>query len=119
VEGNAVPEPVLISIAAALASRTVLGLYKLVKAKFADDDLATAALEAAEGAADDSPEVLELSDKLAGAGKADPEFDQRLRAEWQRAAVSAESGGVVNDISGDVKGNVLQARDIHGDITFR
>lgn len=114
------PEPALISIAAALASRTVIGLYKLVKEKFADDHLATAALEAAEGAAGDSPEVRELSEKLAGAESADPEFAERLRAEWERAggALHAESGGVINDVSGDVQGNVLQARDIHGDISF-
>jgi hypothetical protein len=112
-----VPEPVLISIAAALASRTVVGLYKLVKEKFADDHVATAALEAAEGAAGDSPQVRELSEKLAGAERADPEFAQRLHAEWERG-LHAETGGVVNEVSGDVQGNVLQAKDIHGDITF-
>jgi hypothetical protein len=120
VRGILVPEPVLISIAAALASRTVIGLYKLVKAKFADDDVATAALEAAEGAAGDSPEVRQLSEKLAGVEAADPEFAERLRTEWERASSSlrAKSGGVINEISGESKGNVLQARDIHGDVKF-
>jgi hypothetical protein len=120
VEGIAVPEPVLISMAAALASRTVIGLYQLVKEKFAGDHLATAALEAVEGAVGDSPEVRELSEKLASAEAADPEFARRLRTEWEHAGGNphAESGGVINDVSGDVQGNVLQARDIHGDITF-
>jgi hypothetical protein len=115
-----VPEPILISIAAALASRTVIGLYQLVKEKFADDPSATAILEAAEGAGGDSPEVHELGAKLASMEAVDSEFAQRLRVEWERSGgdLHAESGGVVNDISGEVRGNVLQARDIHGDITF-
>jgi hypothetical protein len=50
-----IPEPVLISIAATLAGRSVVGLYKLVKKKFSDDPEATAVLEAAEGAAEDTP----------------------------------------------------------------
>jgi hypothetical protein len=57
---------------------------------------------------------------LAGAEAADPEFAQRLRTEWERFGgdLHGESDGVVNNISGEVRGNVLQARDIHGDITF-
>jgi hypothetical protein len=51
---------------------------------------------------------------LAGAESADPEFAERPRAEGEHA----ESGGVVNDVSGDVRGNVVQAREIHGDISF-
>jgi hypothetical protein len=107
------PEPVLISIAAALASRSIVGLYKLVKAKFAHDPEATAVLEAAEGAGDGSPEVKQLQDRLTAARDTDPVFAEQLRREWERG-----SGGVVNTISGTVSGKVVQARDIHGDISF-
>jgi len=114
------PEPVLISIAAALASRTVVGLYKLVKAKFADDPEATAVLEAAEGAAEDSPAVGKLRDKLAKAEAEDAEFAQKLREEWKLSAGAqhAESGGIVNSVTGTVSGKVVQARDVQGGISL-
>jgi hypothetical protein len=115
-----VPEPVLVSIAAALAGRAVISLYQLVKDKFAGDETATAALEAAEGAAEDSPQVAELEQALERAESTDPEFGERLREEWARVAVQqhAETGGVVNQVTGNVSGKVLQARDIQGGVSF-
>ncbi|MGW3994186.1 hypothetical protein [Amycolatopsis sp. NPDC004772] len=96
-----------------------MGLYNLIKAKFADDPDASAVLSAAEGAAEDSPQVRELAETLAAKQAADPAFGEQLRAEWERAAGQhAESGGVANRISGSVGGNVVQARDIGGDISF-
>ena len=114
------PEPVLVSVAAAAAGRVVVGLYDLIKTKFAGDPAASAVLAAAEGTAQDSPQVRELAEALEAEQAADPAFGERLRAEWERAADGqrAESGGVANRISGSVGGNVLQARDIEGDITF-
>ncbi|WP_181777449.1 hypothetical protein [Amycolatopsis pittospori] len=113
------PEPVLISLAAALAARSVIGLYKLVKDKFSDDPEATAVLEAAEGAAEDSSEVRALATRLSTAEAEDPAFAERLRREWDRTAGHrAETGGVVNTVSGTVSGKVVQARDVHGDISF-
>jgi hypothetical protein len=115
-----VPEPVLVSVAAAAAGRVVVGLYDLIKTKFAGDPAASAVLAAAEGTAQDSPQVRALAEVLEAEQAADPAFGERLRAEWERAADGqrAESGGVTNRISGSVGGNVLQARDIEGDITF-
>ncbi|MGV9359109.1 MULTISPECIES: hypothetical protein [unclassified Amycolatopsis] len=96
-----------------------MGLYNLIKAKFADDPDASAVLTAAEGAAQDSPQVRELAETLEAKQAADPAFGEQLRAEWERAAgQQAESGGVANRISGSVGGNVVQARDIGGDISF-
>ena len=114
------PEPVLVSIAAAVAGRAVIGLYNLVKAKFAGDPEASAVLEAAEGAAEDSPQVRELAAKLQAKQAEDPVFDKEVRAEWERVSIEqrAESGGVTNQISGQVSGKVVQARDIQGDIKF-
>ncbi|WP_244210666.1 hypothetical protein [Amycolatopsis kentuckyensis] len=108
------------SVAAAAAGRAVVGLYNLIKAKFADDPDAAAVLTAAEGAAEDSPQVRELAEALEAKQAADPAFGEQLRAEWEQAAggQQAESGGVTNQVSGRVGGNVVQARDIGGDITF-
>ena len=120
VERTAVPEPVLVSIAAAVAGRAVASLYQLIKAKFADDPDASAVLEAAEGAAAESKEVGELAAALEKEEGADPAFGEQLREEWDRVAVeqNAGSGGLANQVSGQVGGNVVQARDIHGGISF-
>lgn len=112
------PEPLLVSVAAAAAGRAVVGLYTLIKAKFADDPDASAVLAAAEGAAEDSPQVRELAEALEAKQAADPAFGEQLRAEWAAAGQQAESGGVANRISGSVGGNVVQARDIGGDVSF-
>ncbi|GAB3005174.1 hypothetical protein [Saccharothrix stipae] len=109
------PEPMLVSIAASLATRAVAGLYELVRAKFADDPAATAALTAAEGAAEDSPQVRDLSEALERTVEADPGFGSELRAHH---AVT-QSGRVSNQISGTVHGNVLQAGDIQGGVSFK
>jgi hypothetical protein len=111
-----VPDPILVSIAAALAAKSATSLYELVKRKFAGRAGAEKALEAATGAAPDSPEVAALSTHLADAEEADPGFATELRATWQQ--VSADRGGVVNQISGNVSGKVVQARDVEGGISF-
>ncbi|WP_326946916.1 hypothetical protein OG439_47745 [Amycolatopsis sp. NBC_01307] len=112
------PEPILVSIAAAAAGRAVAGLYKLIRKQFADDPVATAVLEAAEGTAEDSTEVRDLSIALEGAEATDPDFGERLRTLWQAEVTqNAEDNGVANQISGTVHGNVVQARSV-GDITF-
>jgi hypothetical protein len=108
-----VPEPILVSIAAALAAKTTTSLYELVKGKFAGREEAEAALEAADGASPDSPEVAALAAQL---DTEDPEFGEELRRTWQQT--TASQGGVVNQITGNVSGKVVQARDITGDIKF-
>ncbi|WP_033438412.1 hypothetical protein [Saccharothrix sp. NRRL B-16314] len=111
-------EPLLLSIAASLASRAVAGLYELVRAKFADDPVATAALTAADGAPADSPEVRALGEVLERTAEADPEFGARLRAH----TTVTQTGRVNNQISAPLQGGtvqVVQAGDIKGDITFR
>lgn len=111
-----VPEPILVSIAAALAARSATSLYDLVKRRFAGKREATAALEAAEGAGEDSPEVATLAAHLADAEAEEPAFGVELRQTWQR--VDPDHGAVVNQIHGNVTGKVVQARDIDGNITF-
>jgi hypothetical protein len=111
-------EPVLLPIAASLASRAVAGLYELVRAKFADDPVATAALTAAEGAPEDSPQVKALGEVLERTVEADPEFGAALRGH----TTVTQTGRVNNQISGSLGSKVVQvvqAGDIKGDITFR
>ncbi|WP_216212474.1 hypothetical protein [Amycolatopsis aidingensis] len=116
-------EPILISIAAALAGKAATGLYDLVRRQFAGDPAATAELEAAaevpEGDTEQAP-IQALAERLEAAERADPEFSSALRAEWDRINVSqqAQDEGVTNQVSGTVQGNVIQGRDFHGDIRF-
>ncbi|PRY36410.1 hypothetical protein [Umezawaea tangerina] len=58
------PEPVLLSIATAVVTKAVAGLYQLVRTKLAGDPAAIAVLEAAETAGAGSPEVAELGSAL-------------------------------------------------------
>ncbi len=110
------PEPILVSIAAALAAKSMTSLYDLVKRKFAGHEEATKALEAASGAAPGSPEVAAVAGHLETASGEDPGFAAELRNTWQQ--VTAERGGVVNQVHGTVTGKVVQARDIEGGVTF-
>ena len=114
------PDPILVSIAAALAGKGVTGLYDLVKKKFAGSSQATRTLDDAEGSPPDSPEVHVLSEELARAESSDPQFAADLRAIWGRVSTQqrADNSGVVNGITGTVSGNVLQARDIEGGVSF-
>lgn len=114
------PDPILVSIAAALAGKGATGLYDLVKKKFAGSPQALGCLDGAEGSPPDSPEVHALSEELAKAESLDPQFTADLRAIWGRVSTRqrADHGGVVNGITGTVGGNVLQARDIEGGVSF-
>ena len=70
--------------------------------------------------AEDSPAVGKLRDKLAKAEAEDAEFAQKLREEWKLSAGTqhAESGGIVNSVTGTVSGKVVQARDVQGGISL-
>jgi hypothetical protein len=49
----------------------------------------------------------------------DPAFGAEFQARWERTnATVAGPDGVANSISGDVSGPVVQARDVHGGISF-
>jgi hypothetical protein len=110
------PEPILVSIAAAIAAKSATSLYDLVKRKFGGRKDAELALTAAEGAGPESTEVAALATHLAEAEAEDPAFATELRNTWQ--LVSAREGGVVNQITGNVSGKVVQARDIEGGVSF-
>ncbi|MEH0972810.1 hypothetical protein V6U77_16960 [Micromonospora sp. CPCC 205546] len=50
----------------------------------------------------------------------DPAFGAEFRARFAQveATVAANQGNVTNTVSEDVSGSVVQARDVHGDISF-
>jgi hypothetical protein len=114
------PEPVLISIAAALAGKSVAAVYELVKNKFAQRREAQAALEAAQGASSNSAKVAALATELERAETADPDFSKQLRAAWNERGIQQDldHGSVSNISIGTVTGSQIQAKDIHGNITF-
>ncbi len=60
----------------------------------------------------DSPEVGVLAEALAEGVADDAEFGEELRRVW------ADRPTVHNEISGDVHGRVMQAGEVHGNITF-
>ncbi len=67
----------------------------------------------------DPDSINALARALVADASRDPQAAVQLR-HWLAAAerAFAHDENVVNTITGDVHGNVLQARDIHGDITF-
>jgi hypothetical protein len=124
-------EDVLASIALMVATKATEGLSeagraafaalaRLVKRRFQGSGSAQAALTEAEADPADSTRLESLREELAQAAADDPAFDHQLRRLWQDLALhlEASAGGVVNNLSGPVGGNVVQARDIQGGISF-
>ena len=113
------PEAVLVEIAAALAAKAAESLYDFVKDRFKGRKKALAVLEAADGAAPESPLVLALADELETAGDYDPAFAEQLRTQWaaiQSGATAAGAGSVANSVSGTVHGSVFQVGNMNGSI---
>lgn len=113
------PEPILISIAAALAGKAATSLYDVVRAKFARNKDALTDLEKALENRDD-PELVEvLAQRLEQAESEDVDFKKELRGEWERFTASqrADHGSTATQINGDV-GKFVQAHDVHGDINL-
>jgi hypothetical protein len=121
VQEDDVPEAVLVEIAAALAAKAAGSLYDFVKDRFKGRKKALAVLEAADGTAPESSQVLALADELQTAGDYDRAFAEQLLAQWaalQSGATVVDVGSVTNSVSGTVHGPVVQARDIQGNITL-
>lgn len=124
-------DPVLTAVASALAGKAaqafasggrnaLAALYQLVRDRFSTRRKATRVLERA---VDDPAEgnLRALAEELQQLAAYDPEFAAQMQELWGQASVEqqhAESGGVINEISGTVGGHTLQARDIHGDVSF-
>lgn len=114
------PEPILVAISAALAGKAITSLYDFVRTKFAARKEATAALEAAQGAAPGSAEVQALATELEKAEAADPEFGTQLREQFKAATQQQASHGITN-LTLNATGNdskFLQAQNIQGNVSF-
>ena len=95
-------------------------LVSLVRRGFAHRPSAEAALGAAQDNPDDPRRIETLRYELEGVAADDPEFAAKLLAAWHDVQVhlNARDSGVINQIVGAVDGNVVQARDVHGGISF-
>lgn len=118
-------DPVTVAIAAAVAGKLAEGisdagrtalaaLTRLVRRKMRGDPDGSAALEAAAARPDDAALVARLAAALDEECARDAAFRAELTILW----TAARDGGVANTIKGSVHGPVVQARDVHGGITF-
>ncbi|GAA4849621.1 hypothetical protein GCM10025787_35710 [Saccharopolyspora rosea] len=123
-------DPFLDSLATALAGQlaTALGtagkqavskVRELVRRRSQRDPETVAALEAAEQPSAGPEQVTALAERLDRACAEDPEFAEQLRAEGASVhrMISASGNAVVNENHGNVD-KLIQAREIHGGITF-
>jgi hypothetical protein len=121
-------QELLTTIAFTLATKTAEGLAaggraafeslaRLVQNRFAGRASAQAALAESENdpAADGRIEVLRRA--LAEVVADNPAFEAELRDRWLALAPHV-GGNVINSVSGTVEGTVVQARDVHGGISF-
>ena len=124
-------DPTMTAVAAAVAgkltetltagAKIALGkLVNLVKQRFAGDDAAQHALTEAEKAPDNADQVTELAKQIERLAAEDPKFAEQLRDAWSQTSVQlhAETGGIVNEVSGNAAGHLVQARDIEGGVSF-
>ncbi|MBT8227007.1 MAG: hypothetical protein HKP61_21035 [Dactylosporangium sp.] len=124
-------EDILTAVALAMAAKAVEGLTeggraafaaltRLVRGRFQRRASAQAALADAETGPPDEARVQSLRDELAQAAAEDPEFDRELRRLWRDVSPrpTANTGGVINTVAGSIAGNAVQARDVHGGISF-
>ncbi|RSM56773.1 hypothetical protein DMB66_32985 [Actinoplanes sp. ATCC 53533] len=126
-------EDILGAVALALATGAANGLTEagraafaaltgLVRRRFQGRESAQAVLAEVETEAKtaDYTRVQALRDELARTVADDPAFDEQLRRHWAdlRPHLTVDTGGVVNNLSSSVGGNVVQARDVHGGISF-
>ena len=124
-------EPILTAVALTLATKTAeevaeggravfAALGQLIRRRFEGHSSGTVALVEAEAHPTDSERIQALRNELALATAGDSEFEAQLRSLWQALSpyLAAGADGVVNNVSGSVNGNVVQARDVHGGISF-
>ncbi|MGI5180590.1 hypothetical protein ACQEVZ_30180 [Dactylosporangium sp. CA-152071] len=124
-------QEILTAIAVALATGAAEGLAgggraafealaQLVRRAFQGRASAHAALADAEANPADETRIGTLQQALTEAVAEDPAFETDLQAVWRDLSphLTAGYGGVANNVSGTIEGNVVQARDVHGGISF-
>ncbi|MCI2416668.1 hypothetical protein MOQ72_04475 [Saccharopolyspora sp. K220] len=123
-------DPFLDSLATALAGQvaTALGaagtqalakVRELLRRRAQNDPETQAALEAAEQPSAGQPQITALAERLDQVCAQDAAFAEQLRSEGEELykEISATDDSVVNVNHGQVN-NLIQAREIKGDITF-
>lgn len=124
-------DPLTTSIATALATGAtaalsdgvralITKLATLVRDRFRQNPPDEETLVAASSNPHDLDAVKRLAELLGQRMRGDPEFAERLRALWTdiAAAGPGHRDEITNVVSGPVHGSVVQARDVHGGITF-
>jgi hypothetical protein len=124
-------EQILAAVALTLATKAAEGLAEggkaafaalatLVRRRFEGRPTGMVALVEAEADPSDRERVRSLQGELEVAVLEDPEFGVRLQALWRdfQPHLIANADGVVNNVTGTVGGSVVQARDVHGGISF-
>jgi hypothetical protein len=116
-------DQIVTAIAVALAGKTAdtvfsggkeafTALARLIRERFSTDDTARKALESAQNAPDDPAALDALTWELDRLASMDPEIARQIS---QLRFLGAQ-GGVVNMVTGTVKGPVIQTRDNYGGI---
>jgi hypothetical protein len=125
-------DPLMTAIATTLTSKAIDGLSeagkaavqalaRLVRRKLGADEASTDVLTRVEAEPAGEADRLVLVRALTRAAADDPVFARELTSCWQEltaAHVVNAPDGVVNSVSGSVEGNLVQARDIHGGLSF-
>lgn len=120
------PDPVLSSVAAAVAGKAAelavqggknacTALVRLIRDRLGQDKDAAAALKTAQGDPQDQPAVARLAAELERIAAADSPFVARIQELWPGVVteLAADDDGVINSATGSVGGHLLQARDLH------
>ncbi|MEH0934026.1 hypothetical protein [Micromonospora psammae] len=101
------------------ARSAVAGLTEFLRHRFRNEQAAQQTVEVAlrHPTAD---MVQRLAALLEQETLRDPAFDAELRERFAKveAIMAANQGNVTNTVSGDVSGSMVQARDVHGGISF-
>lgn len=92
-------------------------LTSLVKRACRHDETRTA-IDALPSRAEDSAAVDQLAEALVAEARENPAADTELRRWLAETTRTLNQSNVSNTVHGNVSGNVVQARDIHGDIRF-
>jgi hypothetical protein len=127
-----VSDPVMVAVAVALVTKAAEGLSeggkaafaalaRLVRRKLLADPVSLSALESTQPQPDDEARIHRLAGALEQAVGQDRAFAEELTRLWNGLSdlhAVAVDGGVTNQVSGAVSGSVVQARDVHGGISF-
>jgi hypothetical protein len=125
VAATVTPDPVIASIAAAVAAKVAeaalhggkeasAALVRTIRERFGRDKDAKIALETAQRIPEDEAAIAVLARELERVAAEDAAFAARIGELWPEvsAELSAGDSGVVNSVTGSVGGHLMQARDV-------